>query len=138
MNTYKIKITETYSGIFEIEANSEKEALEIFEKEERNGNIDLAKLEMENSGIKVVGMVDGMDETISEYYLANYPDDVLGKNINNKVTFRFLWECLENGMEIYNVIGVGDSIVRERLFEGLAEKMNVNYSVVYDMWLGGE
>jgi hypothetical protein len=30
---------------------------------------------------------------------------------------------------------VYDSIIRERLFEGLAEALNVKYDYVYDLWI---
>jgi hypothetical protein len=37
--------------------------------------------------------------------------------------------------DIYQYIGVSDSIVRERLFEKLAETLNVGYDYIYNLWL---
>jgi hypothetical protein len=38
-------------------------------------------------------------------------------------------------MDIYDVIGVGDSVIRERLFEHLSEIKDVNYDYIYKKWL---
>jgi hypothetical protein len=37
-------------------------------------------------------------------------------------------------MDMYEYIGVGDSIVRERLFEKIAEEWNISYDFVYGLW----
>ena len=75
--------------------------------------------------------------TIKDWYTKNYPTDDLGEEISD-ITFDDLWTALNEGVEIYSVIGVGDSIVRERLFEHLSELKNVDYDVVYNKWLGTE
>lgn len=72
---------------------------------------------------------------IKEWYKATYKDDELGDNIN-EVSWSDLWEHLLKGDDVYDVIGVGDSIVRERLFEELADSMKVHYDVVFYTWLG--
>ena len=74
---------------------------------------------------------------IREWYMENYPDDELGEEITS-MTFESLWIYPEYAeqegmkMDIYDIIGVGDSIVRERLFEALSTVYNKNYDVVYD------
>ena len=40
-------------------------------------------------------------------------------------------------MNPYDYIGVMDSIIRERIFEGLAAHKNVEYDVIYYLWLEG-
>jgi len=37
--------------------------------------------------------------------------------------------------DVYGYIGVGDSIIRERLFEKLSEILNTPYDYVYKLWL---
>ena len=73
--------------------------------------------------------------TIREFYVKNYPSDELGVELNETPTFAGLLNQLIVGGDVYRYIGVGDSIVRERLFERLAEELNVKYDYVYDLWI---
>jgi len=73
--------------------------------------------------------------TIREFYLENYPNDELGVSLNVTPTFAGLLNQLIVGGDIYQYIGVSDSIIRERLFERLAEELNVKYDYVYNLWL---
>jgi hypothetical protein len=73
--------------------------------------------------------------TIREYYLTKYPTDELGVELNQTPTFAGLLNQLIVGGDVYRYIGVADSIIRERLFEGLAEELNVKYDYVYDLWI---
>jgi hypothetical protein len=72
---------------------------------------------------------------LKEFYLENYPNDELGLELNETPTFPGLLNQLIIGGDVYNYIGVGDSIIRERLFEKLAESMSVSYDYVYNLWL---
>jgi hypothetical protein len=73
--------------------------------------------------------------TIREYYLTKYPTDELGVELNQTPTFAGLLNQLIVGGDVYRYIGVSDSIIRERLFEGLAEELEVSYDYVYDLWI---
>jgi hypothetical protein len=72
---------------------------------------------------------------IKEFYLETYPTDELGVEINENATFTGLYHSLHIGNDPYEYIGVGDSIVRERCFEKLAEIIDTSYDYVYDLWL---
>jgi hypothetical protein len=72
---------------------------------------------------------------IKKFYLENYPTDELGVEINPKASFTGLLNQLFVGGDIYQYIGVGDSIVRERLFEELSKELNESYDYVYNLWL---
>lgn len=72
---------------------------------------------------------------IKEFYLESFPDDELGQDINPEATFEGLFETLDRYRDAYDYIGVGDSLVRERCFEKLAELMQCDYSIIYDQWL---
>jgi hypothetical protein len=72
---------------------------------------------------------------LKEFYLENYPTDELGLELNETPTFPGLLNQLIIGGDVYRYIGVGDSIIRERLFEKLAESMEVSYDYVYNLWL---
>lgn len=72
---------------------------------------------------------------IKNYYVSTFPTDELGIEINSEATFEGLFRELNNYGDVYEYIGVGDSIVRERVFEKLAEIMGVEYDEVYSQWL---
>jgi hypothetical protein len=72
---------------------------------------------------------------IKEFYLESYPTDELGIEIKENVTFTGLLDVLHNTGDVYEYIGVWDSIVRERLFEKLSEILNTPYDYVYELWL---
>ena len=73
--------------------------------------------------------------TIREYYLEAYPTDELGVELNETPTFPGLLNQLIVDGDIYRYIGVGDSIVRERLFAKLADELKVSYDYVNNLWL---
>ena len=73
--------------------------------------------------------------TIREFYLERYPTDDLGLELNETPTFAGLLNQLIVGGDVYRYIGVADSVIRERLFERLAEELNVKYDYVYNLWL---
>ena len=73
--------------------------------------------------------------TIREFYVAKYPSDDMGDGINPTATFAGLLNQLIIGGDVYEYLSAYDSIIRERLFEGLAEELNVKYDYVYELWL---
>ena len=77
-------------------------------------------------------------KTIKEFYLSNYPTDELGNEIHSKATFIGLFEVLDTYKDVYEYIGVHDSIIRERIFEKLANEMGIDYNEIYDQWLLAE
>ena len=72
---------------------------------------------------------------IKQFYLNNYPTDELGVELNENTNFTGLLNELVTNNDIYGYIGVGDSIIRERLFSKLSEILNCPYDYVYDLWL---
>jgi hypothetical protein len=72
---------------------------------------------------------------IKQFYLESYPTDDLGIEINENANFVGLLNELHIGGDVYEYIGVGDSIIRERLFENLAESLGTSYDYVYNLWL---
>jgi hypothetical protein len=77
-------------------------------------------------------------QTIKEFYLSNYPTDELGNEIHTKATFIGLFEVLDTFKDVYEYIGVHDSIIRERIFEKLANEMGTDYNEIYNQWLLAE
>ena len=72
---------------------------------------------------------------IKNWYTHYYETDELGQEINSMATFNDLHKALLEGKDVYEVIGVGDSLVSDRLFDELAILLGVSYEVVYNMWL---
>jgi hypothetical protein len=79
--------------------------------------------------------------TLKKFYLKNYPTDDMGTEINSKSTFQGLMNTLVQKNDVYDYIGVGDSIVRERLFQGLSKEQvsvtadsDVFLDIIYHLW----
>lgn len=69
---------------------------------------------------------------IKQWYLDTYNDDE-GLKIDAKADFREMdYAEIRN---IYEYLNVEDSIVRERVFEKLAELVGATYQEIYDIWL---
>lgn len=79
-----------------------------------------------------------MNEKLKDYYQMAYESDDMGLEINDEMTFENLRYYLVHETDVYKVIGVEDSLVRERLFQELAEKLEVDYNDIYDLWLKGD
>ena len=72
---------------------------------------------------------------IREFYIKAYPTDELGLELSTPATLVGMFTKLIEGKDIYEYIGVSDSLIRERLFEKIAEEWNVSYDLVYKLWL---
>lgn len=72
---------------------------------------------------------------IKTWYTKQFKTDELGHEIAENATFEGLFEALDNYKDVYKYIGVADSLVRERVFQKLAEIMQVEYSYIYEQWL---
>ena len=79
--------------------------------------------------------VDKMNTNIRRWYMLTFPKDELGCEINENVTFYDLFEALDNYEDVYDLLGVGDSIIRERAFSKLSIIMDVGYGEIFDQWL---
>lgn len=74
---------------------------------------------------------------LRDWYVNNFPNDELGLMISGANTFYDLFLALDCYQDVYKLIGVGDSIIRERLFHGLADCIGTDYEYVYSQWLKG-
>ena len=69
------------------------------------------------------------------YVKANHPDEFQVDLLRG--TFRDVLNCLKAHGDIYGTIGEVDSVVREYVFEGLANLMGIAYDDVWKMWVEG-
>ena len=73
--------------------------------------------------------------TIKQFYLETYPTDDMGKDIKDDATFVGLVTQLFGEGDVYDYLGVYDSLIRERLFSELAKQRKTSYDYVYNLWL---
>ena len=78
-----------------------------------------------------------LDSKIKDWYIENYPDDKLGKEIYDGITFRELEDALYSGIDNLAENGLHDSIIRERVFyDGLAAiDKGIDEETIYTLWL---
>ena len=76
---------------------------------------------------------------VQDWYISTYPDDELGQDILDTLTFAEVYDHLkgvDDGCgDIYEVIGVGDSLVRELIFSELCKRLGTSYEYVYNLWV---
>lgn len=80
-----------------------------------------------------------LNDSVKEVYEHTFTDDELGSEINKTLTFKKLFDSMNSNCDFYATIGVGDSIVRCRIFwllSGIfnASGTNMRYSDLYDLW----
>lgn len=73
---------------------------------------------------------------VRDWYKGAFPTDEWAiDGMNRIVTFQDVYECLCLQYNVESVLGVSDSIVRERVFEKLSELMGCEYDYVYEQWM---
>ena len=78
----------------------------------------------------------GADKKIKEWYISSYPDDEVGQEIDNTLTFEELYHAMKMNDDFYETIGEGiDSVIRERIFTEMSYIFNVSYDDIYNLWL---
>lgn len=83
-------------------------------------------------------MNKNLDLFIKDWYLTEYPTDTVGEDLNPQVSFRDLFDGMCKHEEAYEIMGDVDSLVRERVFEKLAQLTDKSYDEIYDLWLEAE
>lgn len=81
-----------------------------------------------------------LKDKIKDWYMEAFETDELGEEIDDDLTFEELIKKMDAKCDVYDILGVGDSIIRERVFSGLVEAMQkdgyeVEYDDVYYAWL---
>lgn len=73
--------------------------------------------------------------SIRDWYTQAFPDDELGYIIDPDATFAGAVKFMAYGGEVYEYLGVVDSLVRENVFSKIAAITGIEYEDVYDLWL---
>ena len=78
-----------------------------------------------------------MDKKIYDVLTEEYPEDELSYEVDPDITFQELYSRMCDGEDVYDLLGVGDSVVREHVFEEISARLNCDYDEVYNIWLNG-
>ncbi len=71
---------------------------------------------------------------VKTWYHKTYPTDDIYKYIPDNLTFEDVDRAVNFGYDIYETLGVGDSLVRERVFGELANITNRDPGNIYKEW----
>lgn len=74
------------------------------------------------------------DLKVKPVYKKMYPTDDLADEIDPKLTFKQTYDRMAKGECVYDIIGIGDSVIRERIFAILADIYVVTYNDIYNLW----
>lgn len=87
-----------------------------------------------NGDANLEDLIDILNQTdnIKIWYQSQFENDNLGDEINPNATFK---ELSDNIQYVYEYLDVADSLVRERVFQELANRSNVDYSEIYEKWI---
>lgn len=77
------------------------------------------------------------DGYVDDWYLQTFPDDKLGVDIAH-VKFSEVYQRMLNKEDIYEILDIVDSVIRERIFLELARRLNKDYDYIYDLWLSAK
>ena len=113
--------------------DSERE--ELLAKAKADGS-DKTEVEKPKKEKKAKGTHDlsHTSDSVKKEYLKKYPKDDLGGKLND-ITYDDVLEALSGGKNVYEVFGVGDSLIREHIFQMVEEKTGIPYDELYDAWL---
>lgn len=79
---------------------------------------------------------ESLQSSVKEWYARTYPTDELASTLNEKTTFDDVRHTILDGKDIYATLGgSADSVIRERVFHGLADVLGIDYGAVYNDWL---
>lgn len=125
-----------------VKANSEEEAVEKFKKQNPTADVIAAGIEYDPEEMRRRGkplMEEIQDDlSVRKWYMTAFPHDELGYEIKDDINFEGLDEVLEQGRDVYEYLGVADSIVRERIFDKLADLTGVDYDDIYEKWINNQ
>jgi|GEM_PF-1615774 len=105
-----------------------------FHDKREDAEKELNELKNKDMNYAKGGNTDALKK-IKDYYVGAFPTDDLGEDINADATFNGLSMVLNDKGDVYEYLGVADSLVRERVFDKLSKIEGVSYDVIYDKWL---
>lgn len=95
-------------------------------------------LKIKQSEAKKLSKTDLGKKNFKNFYHEIYNTDPDWTDLNPDITLGEAFIEFLNGTDPYDIIGVYDSIFRERLFEMFAELAGVDYEEIYNHWMAND
>lgn len=91
--------------------------------------------EQEPDILEPIPEIFDMSTKVGDWYMKEHSADGAGSLINPDITFEDLYNAIGQ-RDVYSLLGVSDSVIRENCFAKLAEIQCVDYTEIYNKWLG--
>ena len=92
-------------------------------------------------GVEKLEEIEGpaeLNQSVKQWLLREYPEEEdFIVDMPEDLTFNDVHEKLLNHEDIYETLNVGDSVIREKVFNGLVEATGYDYDYFYYLWLYG-
>ena len=80
--------------------------------------------------------LNGTDKSIKEWYINSFPDDEVGQEIDDQITFEEAYHAMKMGDDFYETVGDHiDTVIRERIFTEMSYLFRVSYDDLYKLWI---
>lgn len=92
-------------------------------------------------GIEKLEEIEGpaeLNQSVKQWLLREYPEEEdFIVDMPDDLTFNDVHEKMLKHEDIYETLNVGDSVIREKVFNGLVEATGYDYDYFYYLWLYG-
>ena len=110
------------------------ESFKIKDKKKKKKKLDeFTKDIKEEEQMKMKEAMYVLDQNIKSWYANKYPNDDMGQEIKDDVTFTDVKKALKDHENIYDVLGVDDSVIRERVFNFMNQ---FEAQDMHNVWVG--
>lgn len=92
-------------------------------------------------GVEKLEEIEGpaeLNQSVKQWLLREYPEEEdFIVDMPDDLTFNDVHEKMLKHEDIYEILNVGDSVIREKVFNGLVEATGYDYDYFYYLWLYG-
>ena len=92
-------------------------------------------------GVEKLEEIEGpaeLNQSVKQWLLREYPEEEdFIVDMPDDLTFNDVHEKMLKHEDIYETLNVGDSVIREKVFNGLVEATGYDYDYFYYLWLYG-
>lgn len=79
--------------------------------------------------------MQAIDKNVRRELMRLHKNDPLCEEVDPRITFRHVLITLLQEKNIYDVLGVDDSVIREYTFQALCDIVGCDYDFPYELWL---
>ena len=110
------------------------ESFKLKDKKKKKKKLDeFTKDIKEEEQMKMKEAMYVLDQNIKSWYTNKYPNDDMGQEIKDDVTFTDIKKAIKNHENVYDILGVNDSVIRERVFNFMNQ---FDTQDMHSMWVG--